>query len=250
LANDKERLGQELQDLQQQMQQQAQNLQGQQPGVSSKLRKALSDAEGEELALRMKKGAEWMRNGFGSQTYGLEDSVTKGVEQLSRDLQSAQQALNGQGEGKGSAEDQKTLEALLQVRKLRQQLANQASQAQGRADAQQMASGTKGPPIPYSSIQEAANAMSGLRQQLGPRDRDLSRQLSGAVGVLRHLDDSRAGEMEARLNREILPGLERLEAELSRHLGEATEAPRTAASDTTPEEYRDAVARYFRKLSQ
>jgi len=247
LANDKERVGQELQDLQQQMQQQAQNLQAQQPGVSSKLRKALSDAEGEELALRMKKGAEWMRNGFGSHTSGLEDSVTKGVEQLSRDLQSAQQALNAGGDGKGGAEDQKTLEALLQVRKLRQQLSNQS---QGQPDSQQMSSGTKGPAIPYSSIQEAASAMSGLRQQLGPRDRDLSRQLSGTVGALRHLDDSRAGEMEARLNREILPGLERLEAELSQRLGNATESPRTTASETAPEQYREAVARYFRKLSQ
>ncbi|HEY1213974.1 MAG TPA: hypothetical protein VGE93_10125, partial [Bryobacteraceae bacterium] len=137
--------------------------------------------------------------------------------------------------------------------KLRQQLSSQSQRQQGpqqQPGSQQMSSGTRGPAIPYSSIQEAASAMSGLRQQLGPRDRDLSRQLSGAVGALRHLDDSRAGEMEARLNREILPGLERLEAELSQRLGDATEAPRTTASETAPEQYRDAVARYFRRLSQ
>lgn len=258
LARSKEKLSRELEGLQQQMQQQAQGLQAaQQPGVSSKLRKALSNAEGEELALRMKKSAEWMRDGFGSRTYGMEGSVTKGVEQLSRDLSSAQQAAGAEG-GKGSAEDQKTLQALTQVRKLRQQLNEQAQRRQSSAQAgnssqgnpQQATRGVNGPAIPHSSIQEAENALSGLRQQLPAGDRDLSRQLNGAVGSLRHLDDSRAGEMEARLSRELMPNLERLEAELSRRLEGGTESPRTAAAETAPEQYRDAVAKYFRTLSQ
>lgn len=274
LANNKEKLSGELEALQRQMQQQAQDLQSQQPGVSSKLRKALSDAEGEELALRMKKGAEWMRDGFGSRTFGMEGSVTKGVERLSRDLNSAQQAASAEG-NKNSAGDQKTLEALMQVRKLRQQLSEQAqrlqssrqpggnqqaSTQQNAANAQQNgtqpngtqpnAAGLRGPAIPYSSIQEAANALSSLRQQLPAGERNLSRQLSGTVGYLRHLDDSRAGEMEARLSRELLPNLERLEAELNRKLEGASDSARTTAAEPAPEQYRDAVAKYFRKLSQ
>jgi hypothetical protein len=92
--------------------------------------------------------------------------------------------------------------------------------------------------------------LSGLRQQLGPRDRDFSRQLEGALGGLRHLNDSRSGELEARLNREILPSLERLEIALNRRVSEQNQAPRTAASELAPESYRDAVAQYFRKLSR
>lgn len=285
LANDKEKLSGELEALQQQMQQTARELQGQQPGASSKLRKALSNAEGEELALRMKKSAEWMRDGFGSRTYGMENSVTKGVEQLSSDLHAAQQAASADGNGKPSAEDQKTLQALLQVRKLRQELnaraqqlraasragnssqrgnpqngnsqnnSSQSSNSQTNSSAQANAqpvdgSGLRGPAIPHSSIQEAENALSGLRQQLPAGDRNFSRQLSGAVGSLRHFDDSRAGELEARLNGELLPSLERLEAELSRRLEGDSESPRTAAEETAPEQYRDAVAKYFRRLSQ
>ncbi len=260
LAGEKERLGEELQNLQQQIQQQAQNLQAQQPGTSSQLRKALSAAEGEELALRMKKSAEWMRDGFGSRTYGMENSVTKGVEQLSRDLQTAQKTLNGGGDGKGGAGDPKTLEALMQVRKLRQQLAAEAGRS-GDSTQQSNApqdppskegemGGIKGSAVPYSSIQEAESAMSGLRRQLGPGDKSLSRQLNGAIGSLRHLDDSRAGVMEARLNQEILPTLERLEGELSRRLTDGNNAPRTTDAERAPEQYRDAVATYFRKLSQ
>ena len=272
LANSKEKVGGELEALQQQMQQQAQMLQDGQPEVSSKLRKALSDAEGEELALRMKKGAEWMRDGFGARTYGMENSVTKGVEQLSQDLRSAQAAA-AQSAGKGNAEDQKTLEALTQVRKLRQQLNARAQASQNpaqvgsaqsgsaqagnnaQANAQSAAnttngSGIYGPAIPHSSIQEAENALSGLRQGLPAGDREFSRQLSGAVGSLRHLDDSRAGEMEARLRQDLLPNLERLEAELSRRLEGTFGAPRMNRNETAPEQYRDAVAKYFRTLSQ
>ncbi len=258
LAGSKEKVSGELEALQQQMQQQARELQAQQPGVSSKLRKALSDAEGEELALRMKKSAEWMRDGFGSRTYGMENSVTKGVEQLSQDLRSAQAASGANGTGKGSVEDEKTLQALTQVRKLRQELSDRAQRPGATAqtgknsqeNAQQSATGVRGPAIPHSSIQEAENALSGLRQQLPAGDRNFSRQLSGAVGSLRHLDDSRAGELEARLNGELVPSLERLEAELSRRLDDGSESPRTAAAETAPEQYRDAVAKYFRKLSQ
>ncbi len=276
LANSKENLGKQLESLQQQMQEQAQTLQDGQPGVSSKLRKALSDAEGEELALRMQKSAEWMREGFGSRTYSLENSVTKGVEQLSRDLRSAQDAAAQSG-ANGGAEDQKTLEALAQVRKLRQQLNQrmQASQNSAQSGSNQTASnqsasaqagnqagrnaqptgtangtGNYGPAIPYSSIHEAENALSGLQQGLTPRDRDLSRQLTGAVGALRHLDESRAGEMEARLRQDLLPNLERLEAELSRRLEDPAGAQRMNRNEPAPEQYRDAVAKYFRTLSQ
>jgi hypothetical protein len=279
LANSKEKLGKELESLQQQMQEQAQTLQDGQPAVSSKLRKALSDAEGEELALRMQKGAEWMRDGFGSRTYSMENSVTKGVEQLSRDLHSAQDA-GGRLGANANAENQKTLEALAQVRKLRQQLnaraqasqssnqsssnqagsnesaSNQSASAQagnetgGNAQSANTGNGKYGSAIPYSSIQEAESALSGLQQGLTPRDRDLSRQLTGAVGALRHLDESRADEMEARLRQDLLPNLERLEAELSRRLESSAGAPRMNKNELAPEQYRDAVAKYFRTLSQ
>lgn len=244
VAAEKEKLGSDLEQLERQMQQQAQSLQAEQPDVSSQVRKALSGAEQEELALRMKKTAEWMRDGFGWRNYAQEESLTKGSEQLSRDLKGAQQALaSAQGAGKGGA-NEKELQALEQVRRLRQQLDRRA------AGGQQRQGGAGGDATPNSAIGETMNALSGLRQQLGPRDRGLSRELDGALGGLRHLNDSRSGEMEARLDREILPSLERLEMALNRRLSEETQAPRTGSPEVAPESYRDAVAEYFRQLSR
>jgi hypothetical protein len=247
IADDKEKLGEQLEQLQRQMQQQAQQLQAEQPGISSRVRKALSGAQQDELALRMKKTAEWMRDGFGARSYGMEESLTKGVDQLSRDLHSAQQTLAAGKGGDQDAANQKEMEALNQVRKLRQQLDAQAQAGQQKSTTR---SGSGGNATPYSSIGDTVNALSGLRQQLGPRDRDFSRQLEGALGGLRHLNDSRSGELEARLNREILPSLERLEIALNRRVSEQNQSPRTAAPELAPESYRDAVAQYFRKLSR
>ncbi|MBV9406210.1 MAG: hypothetical protein JO211_12770, partial [Acidobacteriaceae bacterium] len=93
LANEKEKLAAQVEQLERQMQEREQSMAAGQPDASSKLRKALSDAEQKELALRMQKNAEWLREGYGDRNLGMEDSVTAGLDQLSRDLHSVQQAL-------------------------------------------------------------------------------------------------------------------------------------------------------------
>jgi hypothetical protein len=187
-----------------------------------------------------------MRDGFGSRAYGLEDSLTKGIDRLNRNLSAAQQALaSGQSAGQDGA-NEKEMQALTQLRRLRQQLDRQTPGG-GQQRAQ---GGAGGDATPNSGIGEAVSALSGLRQQLGSRDKDLAHELDGALGGLRHLNDSRSGEMDARLNRQILPSLERLEMALNRRVYEQMQAPRTGSPEVAPESYRDAVAEYFRKLSR
>ena len=59
------------------------------------------------------------------------------------------------------------------------------------------------------------------------------------------------GELTQRLNREVLPSIERLELELRRKLEEKnSDQVRSAGAVTVPPGYSDAVADYFRKLSK
>jgi hypothetical protein len=255
LAGQKENLARQLNELERQMQEQAQGVAGNQPDASAKLRSALSDAQQKELALRMKKGAEWIRDGYGSRTSGQEDSVTEGTEQLSRQLRDAQQALQAGVQGGQNRQSDTTARALSQLRALREQLERGNAQRQGQ-NGQNGGDGPIGGPGPaiggdsYAGLPDAMRQLSGLRQQVGGRDRQLRDDIDGALWSLNRLYGARSGLLDSRISHEVLPSLERLEVELSRRLGNDGENARTAASESAPEKYRDAVAEYFNRLSR
>ena len=94
LADDKEKLAGQVGALQRQAQQQAQSMSGARPDVSAKIMRALSEAEGKELALRLQKNAEWMRQGYGERNLSGEDSVTAGLQQFGRAMRDVEVALN------------------------------------------------------------------------------------------------------------------------------------------------------------
>ncbi len=57
--------------------------------------------------------------------------------------------------------------------------------------------------------------------------------------------------LQATIGQDAVASLERLEAELSRRLGEQqAQGARSGAPEVAAEKYRDAVAEYFKKLSQ
>jgi hypothetical protein len=59
------------------------------------------------------------------------------------------------------------------------------------------------------------------------------------------------GILQSTISQDAVTRLERLEIELSRRVGESqAEGARTGAPEASPEKYRDAVAEYFKKLSQ
>jgi len=256
LASEKEKLGRQLEQLERQMQQQEQNLAANQPGAASKLRKALSEAEEKELALRMQKNAEWIRQGYGNRNLDMEDSVTAGVEQLSRELRDSEQALNAGGQGAQNAQDDKAAEALAQVRALREQLERAQEQGEGQPGKQPQQGGTSpfgdgAPSIGGRDVQDAIDQLSDLRAQLGPADRALFGSINGTLGYLHNLSNADSGLLEGRINRDAVSSLERLELELSRRVAQQQiQGARTGAPESAPEKYRDAVAEYFRKLSK
>ncbi len=266
LATQKEQLAQRLEQLQSGIEQQEQDLRGTVPSASNKLRKALSEAEQKELALRMQKNAQWIREGYGDRNLGMEDNVTAGVEQLSRDLRGAQQMLESGGQSGLSGQSEKTAEALAQVRQLREQLERaqqgQQSKASTRPGAQQSGGGQpqggatgsllKGNAggIDRRSLQEAIGQLSALRGQISGEDRALGNYLGGTLGYLRDLNAD-PGVLQATIGQDAVVSLERLEAELSQRLGEQQlQGARSGVAEVPAEKYRDAVAEYFRKLSQ
>jgi hypothetical protein len=254
IAGQKENLARQLDQLERQIQEQAQGVAATQPDASSKLRSALSEAQQKELALRMKKSAEWIRDGYGSRTLGQEDSVTDGAEQLSRQLRDAQQALNAANQGGQNGQSDGTARALSQLRALREQLERSSQQAHGE-NAQNGGNGPVGGPGPaiggdYADVPHAMRQLSGLRQQLGARDRQLRDDIDGTLWSLNRLYGARSGLLDSRISNEVLPSLERLEVELTRHLGTDGENARTAATESAPEKYRGAVAEYFKRLSR
>ncbi|HEX3685491.1 MAG TPA: hypothetical protein VHU83_23355 [Bryobacteraceae bacterium] len=255
LASEKERLAQQLDQLERQMQQQEESLAGSQPGAASKLRKALSGAQEKELALRMQKNAEWIRQGYGNRNLDMEDSVTAGLQQLSRELRDTEQALDAGAQAAQNSQDDKAAQALAQVRALRGELERAEDQGEGQPGKQPQQSGSS----PFGDgtstlggrdVQDTIDRLSGLRAQLGPADRALFGSINGALGYLHNLNAD-AGLLDGRISRDAVSSLERLEMELNRRVTQQQiQGARTGAPESAPEKYRDAVAEYFRKLSK
>ncbi len=287
LAGEKEKLAEQLEQLQRQLQQQEQATAATQPDASSKLRKALSDAEQKELALRMQKDAEWLREGYGDRNIGMEDSVTAGLDQLSRELRDIQQALKSGNQPGQNGQTDREAQTLAQVRALREELERRSQQGgqQGQQGGQQKAgqqgqqgqqggegqqggqqngqSGDQGRYGAYSplggggatinreGLQNAIGDLYGLRGQIDPHDRALYGYINGALGYLRNLYGADPSLLDSRINHDAVASLERLEVELNKRVAQRqANGTRTGASESAPEKYRDAVAEYFKKLSK
>ena len=102
------------------------------------------------------------------------------------------------------------------------------------------------------AIAEAMQNLANLRRQLASRNGRAYYDSEYAFRFLQDLDGADPAELTERLNREVLPSLERLEMNgISKTRGEsAANGGRLAASEPTPDIYRDAVAEYFKKLSK
>jgi hypothetical protein len=276
IAAEKDRLAKELQELQRDMQQQERTLASSQPGASSKMRKALSEAEQKELAMRMQKTAEWMRQGYGDRNLSVENTMAAGLEDLTRDLQDVQRAVKAGDPNGQNGKPDKNAQALSDVRSLRQMLERAQNQsAQQRTQQQAMSRegqeqqpggrqpGGQNPGNQYSpnggadpvmdgqSMRDAMGQLNSLRGRLDPRDRALRGYVDDTIGSLRLLNAD-PNVLQSTIGQDAVTRLERLEVELARRSGELQqlEGARLRAPEDSPEKYRDAVAEYFKKLSQ
>ncbi len=234
LAEENDKLAEQIQKLQDKMHDTAQAIAPQQPGTAKKLQKALSDAEQEEIAVRMRKGSDWMRQGAGSKTWPIEDSISAATQQLSKQTEEARrESEKPQTPADGKQGDGTLNETLAEVQAMREQL------QQGQA-------GNQGGGLPQQGG-GLAEQLSQMRARLGRGDRQVYSAFSDAVGALQRLN-AQPGLLDARVGN-ANQTLERLEMELTRRIAQKAGA-RTIAPENVPEAYREAVASYYRSLSK
>ena len=130
LAGQKQGMADELARLEKEMQETARSLASSDRPAATKLREALGDMQQNELGLRLKYGADAIRNGMGQYAYLREQPVTQMIDKLRDQVKEAQRML-GQG-GKDDPKKQGLESALDKVERLRQQM-----QAAGRQGGQQ-----------------------------------------------------------------------------------------------------------------
>ena len=110
--------------------------------------------------------------------------------------------------------------------------------------------GGSGPAYGYN---EAMRDLTQLRQDLQGTDPELGKEAQRLAQDLQKLNMGQASDSELanRINRQILPELERLELQLRRKLDEkGLGQVRSAGSERVPPGYAESVAEYFRKLSK
>lgn len=137
MAGEKERMGQQLDDLQRDTQKAARDLAGSQPAASSKLREGLGQLQQDEVRMRMKFAADWIRRGRGSYLVAGESVAAMDLNKLADSIKEAKAALGKDGDKPAGSTDAE--KALSRVERLREQLerATQARQQGQQAGEQQ-----------------------------------------------------------------------------------------------------------------
>jgi Domain of unknown function (DUF4175) len=122
LAEDRQRLSDELSDLQRNIRGAAKEMAPNQPGVAQGLRDALTEMDNSDLDNRMQRTADWLRRGVDPTSRGTEDEIAQGLGKLSQQLE---QAAKGMGQAKQREEqntEQNHAELMDQVERLRNQI--------------------------------------------------------------------------------------------------------------------------------
>ncbi|MCS7023548.1 MAG: DUF4175 domain-containing protein [Bryobacteraceae bacterium] len=145
LAAEQEKLARELKQLEQDMQRAVRELSESNKAVSSKIREALGEMQGSELARNMEWSAQYLRQGYGPQIYNREMPLTNGLDRLRLGLAEAREMLDREGGKQGSSSELER--ALNQIERLRaqlQRLTEQQRNPQGAQSGQQEQAGQQG----------------------------------------------------------------------------------------------------------
>jgi hypothetical protein len=126
LAGERQQLSNDLSKLQKNLRDTARELASNQPGVSQKLRDALTEMDQSDIDNHVQRTADWLRSGINPNSNGTENEIAQGLQKLSQELRQAQQAMGQekpvQGQGKTGAEPGDETAMLNQIERLRNQL--------------------------------------------------------------------------------------------------------------------------------
>ncbi len=141
LAEERQRLSDDLSQLEKGMRDTARSLAPTQPGAASKLRDALNGMDQSDLGNKVQRTADWLRRGIDPNSNGTEAGIGSGLQKLGEQLREAQAGMGpgrpgqGQDKGAGRSGEQQTA-ALGHVDRLRSQIEALAGRGQGRQPGQ------------------------------------------------------------------------------------------------------------------
>lgn len=144
LADDREKLANDMGGLEKNLQDTARELATHnQNAASTKLREALGDMQQSDLRARIQRGADWMRRGIDPNANGMEPEIAAGMQRLEKEVHDAQQAM-GTAPQPGNDSQQGIQTALNRVERLRNQLGGLSRDGQGRQQGQGQGQGQQG----------------------------------------------------------------------------------------------------------
>ncbi len=280
MAAEKRRLQAEVQNLQQDVRNTATQIENNEPGAAGELREAVEKLQDMQVETRMQVAADYIEQGEAVYVAASESAVTEALRQLSEDIRRAQgMAGEGGGQQRGEYGRNGIEETLAETRELRrnlQQLAEGNPQERNRQEGNpQEGNPTGGSPTrgsrddrPQSSgefvddlyfsrefdlqadtiSQDILNMFRELRDAgVSVQDIDELRRLAAEV---RAADFSGNPELLERESRYALSLVEQLEMALAKTARQNDRGVRTNNADEVPDEHREIIADYYRRLGQ
>ncbi len=137
LAAERQQLSNDLSRLQKNLRDTAREMAPNEPGVSQKLRDALTEMDDSDLDNHVQRTADWLRSGINPNSNGTESEIAQGLSKLSRQLQQAQNAMGKSQPGqRGAAQGDQTA-ALDQLDRLRGQIESLGGKLNGNSPSNQ-----------------------------------------------------------------------------------------------------------------
>ena len=264
IAEEKRRLQAELQALEQQARNTARDLDDGQPRAAEEIREALEELREMEIETRLAVAAAYIEQGEAIYIAGSESAVTQGLRELRDDMQRADDMAGQGGEGRDGAGGDGFAEALAETQQLRREL-----QRLAEGNARGGALTNRG----RDDLQESTGVRIGdleFTRELDRRADNISqdvislfRELRAAGATVQDIDELRRLAADIRASdfsgnpdvldaesRHALSLVEQLELALARTTQKNDVNVRTNATDEVPDEHKEIVADYYRKLGQ
>jgi len=264
MAAEKRELLADIQRLQRDAQGAAQTIEEDQPRVADEIRDGVSKLQDMEIEARIAVAAAYIEQGEAVYIAASESAVTETLRQLREDLRRAEGMISSAADGEPGP-GERMQETLADTRALRRAL--QQAGAQNDGGVAGIRAG--GPDDRVESTGERVDDLEvapDLQQQAQGVSQDVTallRALSGAGVQARDIDQLRrlAADIQAsdfsgnpdvlaREARQALALVEQLELQLAKAVNGDGQGIRSAVDEEIPEQHREIVADYYRKLGQ
>jgi len=253
IAAEKRELLAEIQQLQRDAQGSAHNFAEDQPRVAEEIREAISKLQELEIEARIAVAAAYIEQGEAVYIASSESAVTEALRELREDMRRAEGMVRSGSEGGPQPRD-RLEEALANARGLRRNLQQVAG---GGRDDRSPSTGIRVDDLELGEAlerqaQDVSQDISTLLRDLAnggaaPQDIDQLRRLAASI---RESDFSGNLDILAREARAALSLVEQLELALAKTEHRNNAGVRSNASEEIPEQHREIVADYYRKLGQ